>query len=304
MQKSSTSESHRAHVWGVIMVLLSAGGFSAKAIIIKLVYQYGEKVDVITLLMLRMIMALPFFLGVAFFHGGNSQHYQLKFREWLAILLLGFFGYYLASYLDFTGLKYIPASLERLLLFLYPTFVVILSALFGKRLISIKELLALLLTYGGTAFVFFNSVQDSSNNLIIGSVLVLSSALVFACFLMGSAKMINRIGSARFTAYSMTVACLVAISHYALQHGVKWPDVAPDVFFLVLVMAIMSTVLPAFFMNAGIQRIGAGRASIISTTGPICTLFLAYWVLGEVISSAQIIGTLLVLSGVYVISRK
>lgn len=220
------------------------------------------------------------------------------------ILGLGILGYYIASLLDFEGLQYIPAKLERLILFLYPTFVVLFSAGIQRKTINRHQALALGLSYAGMILVFVeNMTPAEAPKLFLGSSLVFFSAIAFAFFLMGSGMMVKRIGSTRFTAYSMTVACLATGLHFVIQHGLSPLNLPDSVYWLALIMAIFSTVLPAFLMNAGIRRIGAGSASIISSTGPIGTLGLAFLLLGERLPLAQLAGTVLVLIGVYVISQ-
>lgn len=287
---------------GSSFVLIAALGFSAKAVIIKLAYSYSSQVDAITLMALRMLIALPIFLLVAFWHR-NSSHLALTLKDGIGIMLLGSLGYYLASYLDFTGLQYVSAGLERVILFLYPTFVVLFSALIFRRPITLREMMALLLCYAGMLWVFLENMQSGSHDIFKGSVLVLLSAISFALFLIGSGIMVKRIGSTRFTAFSMTIACFATLIHFVVTHNLELLDLPKQVYGLALLMAIFSTVLPAFLMNAGIRRIGSGSASIVSSAGPIGTLILAYIFLGELLTLAQIVGTLLILTGVYVASQ-
>ena len=300
----------RNRVIGYSLVLLGALGFSAKAILIKLAYTANVDVDAITLMALRMLFALPFFLLVAAWRNKQTPAQPLDKKQWAAFIVLGLMGYYIASYLDFIGLQYISAGLERVIIFLYPTFVVLFSAVVYRRRITARVGIALGLSYIGTMLVFIEHLTTASSGLLLGSALVLSSAVIFSWFVMGSGVMTQRIGSARFTAYTMTVASVATLAHFGFRHGVTlthsptlpyagWERVLS----LAFIMAIFSTVLPAFFMNAGIRRIGAGSASIISTTGPIATLVLAYLLLGEAITSIQLAGTFFVLAGVYVVSR-
>ncbi|MFA6052822.1 MAG: DMT family transporter [Methylobacter sp.] len=302
------SQNNRQAVIGCLFVLLGALGFSAKAVLIKLAYGYDHQLDAITLMLLRMAISLPFFLAVAVWSAKGSAKTEaaqrLNRQDWLMILGLGILGYYIASLLDFAGLQYISAGLERLILFLYPTFVVLFTAAIQRRAINRHQALALALSYAGMILVFVdNRAAMASSGLLMGSALVLASAIAFALFLMGSGMMVKRIGSTRFTAYSMTVACLATGLHFVIQHGVKLLNLPDSVYGLALIMAVFSTVLPAFLMNAGIRRIGAGSASIISSTGPIGTLALAFLLLGETLTLAQLAGTALVLTGVYVVSR-
>ncbi|MEQ1530295.1 MAG: DMT family transporter [Methylococcales bacterium] len=289
---------------GYGLILLGALGFSAKSIIIKLAYAQSVQLDAISLLALRMLFALPFFLLVAIWNNRKTSAQALQAKQWGLVILLGLIGYYVSSYLDFIGLQYISAGLERVILFLYPTFVVIFTASAHKRNITRREMVALLLSYAGMMLVFIEHLSLESSGLWLGSTLVLASAISFAFFTMGSGMMTKRIGSARFTAYTMTIASVATLVHFACLHGVLWVDFPVKVYGLALIMAIFATVLPAFFMNAGIRRIGAASASIISTTGPIATLVLAFFILNEAISLLQVAGTLFVLAGVYVVSRR
>jgi len=308
LTKASTE--HRNLVIGYGLVLLGALGFSAKAILIKLAYAANAEVDAITLMALRMLFALPFFLLVAIWHNNKTLALPLDKKQWGIVIVLGLMGYYIASYLDFIGLQYISAGLERVIIFLYPTFVVLFSALVYRRRITVRVGIALGLSYIGTLLVFIEHLSMATSGLLLGSGLVLGSAIIFSWFVMGSGVMTKRIGSARFTAYTMTVACVATLVHFAFQKGValtRLPSFPNDgwirVYSLALIMAVFSTVLPAFFMNAGIRRIGAGSAAIISTTGPIATLILAYLLLGEAITLLQLEGTFFVLAGVYAVSR-
>jgi drug/metabolite transporter (DMT)-like permease len=301
-------QNNRQAIIGYVFVLLGALGFSAKAVLIKLAYGYSHQLDAITLMGLRMAISLPFFFAVALWSASGSadtkEAQRLNRQDWLMIFGLGLLGYYIASLLDFLGLQYISAGLERLIIFLYPTFVVLFSAALQRRCINRHQAIALRLSYAGMILVFLdNMAVATSPGLLLGSSLVLCSAIAFAFFLMGSDLMVIRIGSARFTAYSMTVACLATGMHFVAQHGVKLLNLPHSVYWLALIMAIFSTVLPAFLMNAGIRRIGAGSASIISSIGPIGTLVLAFMLLGETLTAAQLAGTALVLIGVYVVSR-
>lgn len=301
--KNSTPDQRWDYYTGILFVLIGAISFSAKAVIIKLAYAYGAHVDAITLMTLRMVMALPFFITVAFWTQRHSSHKPLNRNDWIAIIYLGITGYYLASLLDFKGLQLISAGLERLILFLYPTFVVLFSALILKRRIHRSEILALLLSYSGILFVVLENISVESEKVITGSLLILGSAVAFAIFLLGSGEMIKRIGSTRFTAYAMTVSCLVTMIHYAMTHHFVILALPQQVYGLAFMLAIISTVIPAFLMNAGIRRIGASSTAILSSIGPISTLLIAYYLLDETVNNVQLTGTALVLLGVYLAGR-
>jgi drug/metabolite transporter (DMT)-like permease len=304
----TTKQYSQPVIVGCLFVLLAAFGFSAKAILVKLAYLDSPGLDAITLMLLRMTMSLPFFLIVAAWSNRWSKQtidtYRMGLQDWLLVIVLGFLGYYLSSMLDFEGLIYISAGLERLVLYLYPTFVVLLTAAYYRKAINRHQGFALLLTYAGIILVYANQkIQSNSPGLLIGSAFVASSAMTFAIFLVSSGVLIKRIGSIRFTAYTMTAACLLTGIHYLIRHGGYPLHLSAKVYGLAGMMAIFSTVLPSFLMNAGIQRIGAGSSAIISSAGPIGTLILAFIILDEALAMSQLAGTFLVLVGVYVVSR-
>jgi drug/metabolite transporter (DMT)-like permease len=287
---------------GVIFAVLGALGFSAKAVLIKLAYRYS--VDAATLLALRMLFSLPFFLAVGIWSQRHGGQVPLTRRDHAGVVMLGLLGYYLASYLDFLGLQYISAGLERLILFLYPTLVVLISALWLKRPIVRREGFALLLSYGGIALAFFNDSATAQNDIYLGAALIFASALAFAIYLIGGGQLIVRLGASRFTAYAMTVSVVAALAQFFLTHPVQALRQPAPVYWLSLTMAILSTVLPAFLMSAGIRRIGASRAALIATIGPVSTILLAHAFLGETISSLQMVGTVLVCTGTVMVSRR
>lgn len=291
-------------VTGCTLVLLGALGYSAKSILVKLAYLAAPQVDALSLMALRMAFSLPLLLPIIVWHQRNNSAPPLLASQWLAVIVLGLMGYYLAGYLDFSGLLYITAGLERVILFLYPTFVVLFSAVLYRRKISAWETFALILSYAGLLLIFAGQFSTASSRLVTGSALVLCSAVVFACFTMGSGVMVHRIGSSRFTAYTMAVAGIATLMHFAFVHKTGFNGFPSDIYLPTLLMAVFSTVLPAFFMNAGIRRIGAGPASVISTTGPVITLVLAYLLLNETITLLQLAGTALVLAGVYAVNRR
>ena len=286
-------------LFGVIFALLAAVGFSAKAILVKLAYH--DNVDAVTLLALRMAFSVPFFVGVAIW--AKRQHAEALGRhDRLMVLALGLIGYYLSSLLDFLGLQYISAGLERLILFLYPTMTVILSALIYKRAIGNKVLAAMALSYVGIVLVFLHDVEIKQSGILIGSSLVFASTLSYSIYLVGAGHSIARIGVARFTAYAMVVASAASLLQFALTHPLSALDLPVRVYELAIAMAIFSTVLPVFFLGYAIRRIGSGSASLIGTIGPISTIYMAYVFLGENMSLLRMVGSLLVLAGVLIIS--
>lgn len=302
MTSPTSQAGSRSTLIGSTLILLAAIGFSSKPILIKLAYAASTEVDAITLMTLRMVMSLPFFLVVALWRTEKpvAKHNTV---DWVALIILGVMGYYLASLLDFSGLAYIPAGLERLILFLYPTFVVLLTAFWYRKPISQIKRRALLLSYSGMILVFLqSSTNGNMHQLVLGSSLVLGSALVFALFLTGSGHFIPRFGARRFTAWSMSVACIATLAHFAALRPLEQLLVSPEIFALGAMLALFSTILPAFLMNIGIQKVGAANAAIVSAAGPVATLAMAFVILGETLSIMQIIGTIMILGGVLLIS--
>ena len=296
----------RQHLVGCGLVLLGAAGFSAKAILIKLAYATDNQLDAITLMALRMLFSLPFYLITVIWQYKTTAKTILTKKQRLSIIILGLIGYYFASYLDFLGLQTISAGLERLIIFSYPTFVVLLSALFFRKKITLPILIALSLSYIGILLVFIEQVSLTSENIWLGSAFVLSSSVVFSFFVIGSGEMLHSIGSARFTACSMTVACLATISHFAIQHDwfLTLSSLSPNIYLFGLLMAVFCTVLPSFLMNLGMKKVGANTSAILSSVGPIITLLLAQEFLQEMITPTQLLGTFFVLAGGLVVGLK
>lgn len=289
---------------GSLLVLLGALGFSSKAVLVKLAYGSSPQLDAITLMTLRMLFALPFFLLVAYWSRGRHEGARLNGHDSLLIAVLGVLGFYLAGILDFSGLAHISAGLERLILFLYPTLVVLFSALYYRRPIHHRERLALLLSYAGIAVVFSSQMTGHTTRFMLGAAQVFGAAVTFALYLMFSTRVVRRVGSLRFTAYAMSVASLATLLHFAASHELHALILPGEVYGLALLMALLATVIPAFLLNAGIHRIGAEPAAIISSSGPVATLLLAWLLLGETLSSVQLAGTALILSGVLISGRK
>ncbi|WP_243393325.1 DMT family transporter [Leptospira perolatii] len=288
---------------GFLFALLGTILFSSKGVMIKLVYQYN--VDSITVLALRMIFAIPFFAIVLYQESRNQSAKPIQKRHYGIVVLLSFLGYYLASFLDFWGLEYISASMERLVLFTFPALVLILSFVFlGKKIHSI-EAYAVALTYGGILLAFLPDATSKGGNLWIGGGLVFLSSLAYSIYLIGSGEMIPKLGSQRFTALLMLWSGAFVLVHFFLMKEFRllfqqpWP-----VYVYGFVLGFFTTVVPAFLTTAGIQRIGSKKAAIAGSAGPIFTLFLASIVLGEEITWENLAGTAFVLSGVLLLGKK
>ncbi|QSA99914.1 DMT family transporter [Methylomonas sp. EFPC1] len=298
----STTAFNRNRLFGFALATLAAIGFSGKAILVKLAYY--QPVDAVTLLALRMLFSAPFFLIVAWRHAGQKDLRLLNRRDYLALLILGFLGYYLSSLFDFIGLQYISAGLERLILFLYPTMVVVLSALLLGKPFGRKEVVALVLSYAGIGVVFFDEINIQSEHLLLGAGFVFASTLTYSAYLIGTGETVARIGASRFTAYAMLVACAATLLQFLLTHPPQALLLPMRVYQLSLLMAIFSTVLPVFMLSAAIKMIGSSHTSLIGSLGPVATLFMASYVLGEELTPAQIGGAALVMVGVLSLSWK
>jgi drug/metabolite transporter (DMT)-like permease len=285
---------------GATLAFMGAICFSAKAVMVKMAYAYH--VDALSLLSLRMLFSLPFFLMIAVYTNKKNPGVDLTKKDWLMVVLLGITGYYLASWFDFVGLQYITAGLERLILFIYPTLVVILSAVFFKKKIGRKEYFALGLTYAGILIVFMNDLNFSQKNIILGIVLIFGSALTYATYLMGSGELIPKLGSMRYTSYAMIISTIAVFLHFGVANSNSLWHFQYQVYLLSLVMAIFSTVIPGLLLSEGIRMIGSGRASIIGSVGPVSTIILAYIFLDEKLTFYQVLGTVLVLAGVLTVS--
>ncbi len=281
---------------GLTFAILAAVGFSAKAIFVKLAYVYP--VDAVTLLALRMAFSAPVFLTLSLWFGLNKTSSRLTRNDWFSVFGLGLLGYYLSSLLDFLGLQYISAGLERLILFLYPTIVVILSALYFSHRIDKKTIFAILLSYAGIALVFLQNITLTQKGIVLGSLLVFASTISYAVYLIGAGQSIARIGGMRFMAYAMSVASIATLIQFAAIHPLSKLQLPLQVYELGMAMAIFSTILPAFFLAASIRKMGAGLTSLIGSIGPLATIFMAHLFLGESISILQIAGSGLVLIGV------
>lgn len=288
---------------GVAFVLIGALLFSAKAVVVKLTYRY--EISPIGSLFFRMLFAFPFLVWMAWSAEKNSERTILTKKDYWNVLLMGVVGYYLASLFDFLGLKYISAGLERIILFIYPTLVVLLSFFFLKKKIHVREVFSLILTYTGVFLAYGQDVQlGSPKDVSLGAFFILLSALTYAIYLMGSGSIIPKLGAKRFTAWALIISSIVVFLHF-LIFGTYQELIQPMSFYLLaFVMGTVNTVVPAVFVSEGIKRVGSKTAAIVGSVGPMSTLFLAYWLLEEPITILHSIGTLFVLTGVFWISTR
>lgn len=284
---------------GLALAAFGAIAFSGKAIIVKLAYRHG--VDAVTLLMYRMLFALPMFAALAWW-GGRGRP-ALKRRDWVAVLGLGFCGYYLASYLDFVGLQYITASLERLVLYLNPTLVLLLGWLLLGRKVSTRQAGAMAISYAGIALVFGHELRLEGRDVLLGTALVFASALSYAIYLVYSGQVVSRIGSLRLTGAATSVACVLCIGQFALLRPLAAAQVAEPVLWLSLLNAVACTFVPVLAVMLAIERIGATLTALTGMLGPLATIAMGVVFLGEPMNHWIIAGTALVLGGVWWLAR-
>jgi drug/metabolite transporter (DMT)-like permease len=298
--------SYRA--WGSAFALVGVLAFSFRPILIKLSYAAGmaaaHPVSPTTLLFLRMSLALPFFVVIAFFLRGKEP--RLTARDWAGIAGLGFIGYYAASFLDFIGLQYIGAGVGRLIMFLYPTLVVLLSFVFLRKAPSRRELLALALCYAGIALVVSNQAGGGAEGrlFVFGVLLTFSSALCYSIYLVASSQLVKRVGSMRFTAYTMVVSSIPALAQFFVLEPLSALELPAAVWGYMVLLATFSTVLPVFLQAEALKRIGASHFALIGAVGPVSVALTSTLGLGEPFTWVQAMGGLLVILGVLLVSRR
>ncbi|MEN3295485.1 MAG: hypothetical protein V7642_4738 [Burkholderiales bacterium] len=285
---------------GLAIAIVGAIFFSAKAVVAKLIYRYH--VDAVTLIAFRMLFALPFFAAIAIWKAKTEQ--PLTNAERAKIIVMGLLGYYLSSFLDFIGLQYISAGLERLILFLTPSFVLLMSVFFLKKKIRLVEWLALGTAYLGTMLVFLHDAMIGGSNVPLGGAFVLASAISYAIYLILSGEMVRRAGALRLVAYAMCVSSAACIVQFFLLRPTSMLVQPTEVYGLSLINAVFCTVLPVILTMIAVERIGAATTSQAGMIGPVSTLFLAAVVLDEPITGIQLAGTALVLTGIYLLSKK
>lgn len=290
---------------GPLFAVLGVFGFSVKAILIKLAYAW-HPIDAVTLLALRMLFSAPFFVAMALWASRRAGARPLSRADWKSIVVLGFIGYYLASLLDFMGLAYISASLERLVLFLYPTMVVVLSALTLRQRITRRAALALLLSYAGIALVFVRDLEGARDAAALwtGGALVFAGAALYAVYLVAAGGVIARIGSMRFISYAMLASTVFVLLQFAATRDIALLRVPAPVYALSLAMAVVSTVLPTWLIAEAIDRIGANSSSLIGSLGPVFTIGLGVAILDEPVHPMQLAGAALVLVGVMLVTLR
>ncbi len=290
---------------GALCAVLGVLGFSFKAILIKLAYA-AYPVDAVTLLALRMLYSAPFFVAMAWWAGRSPSTRPLSRDDRMQLALRGFVGYYLASLLDFMGLEHVTAAFERLVLFLYPTIVVLLSAAWLRVRITRRIVVALVVSYAGIALVFASDLRSTGDPqaVLTGGALVFGSAFLYAVYLVRAGPVIGRIGSMRFIAWAMIVSSVFVLAQFVLTRPLAALAVPPAIHLLVLAMAVFSTVLPTWLIAEAVQRIGANASSQVGSLGPVFTIFLGALLLDEPVRAIQLLGAALVLLGVTLVARR
>ena len=295
------SAARRLALSGLALAAIGAVAASGKAIIVKLAYRHG--VDAMSLLALRMLVAFPFFVLMGLWAARHSTS-TLGLRDWLQVAGLGFTGYYLSSYLDFLGLAYISATLERLILYLSPTMVMLIALLVLGQRPSRGQLLALLLSYAGVLLAFGHDIAFDGQRTLIGSALVFAGALSYAIYLFGSGQVVARIGTLRLTAYASGIASVLCVGQYLLTRPAsELLAFSAPVYWLSLLNGTVCTALPVLAIMTGVKRIGPSLAAQVSMLGPVSTIVLSVWLLAEPMGLWQSVGTVLVLAGVLLVGR-
>jgi drug/metabolite transporter (DMT)-like permease len=283
----------------LLLATFGAIAFSGKAIIVKLAYRYG--VDAVTLIMYRMLFALPIFAVMAWWASRGKP--PLTRKDWLGVLWLGFTGYYLASFLDFAGLAFISASLERLILYLNPTLVLLLGLVMYKRRIGGPQIIGMAISYCGVVLVFGHEITLQGSDAAWGALLVFLSAVSYALYLVYSGEMVRRLGSLRLVGLATTVACLCCLLQFVLLRPLSAAAVAPEVIWLSLLNATLCTAVPVLMVMMAIERIGASMAAQTGMVGPMSTILMGVVILGEPFTAWVAAGTVLVIAGIFVFTR-
>jgi drug/metabolite transporter (DMT)-like permease len=277
--------------------------FSTKAVLIKLMYQY--EVDTFGIIALRMLLSAPIYIAVAIWLAVKKDNIPLTAKEMASIGGLGILSYYVSSMLDFWGLKYISAGVERLILFTYPTFVLLFSFLFFQKKITKIQIIAVVLTYIGVAITFVaEKGLGEQTNLLLGASLIFTCAITYSFFVIGTGELAKKYGSIKFTCYAVLAATIPALIQSYVHDGMDIFNHPKEVYTLATWLALIATVIPTFLIVEGIGLVGANNSGIIGFVGPVWTIFLANWVLNEPITALQLVGTGVVLAGVALISWK
>jgi drug/metabolite transporter (DMT)-like permease len=282
--------------------------FSTKAIWIKLCFRESN-INATTLLMLRMLLSLPFYLIIFWSIQSNGKAAQASKKTYLWAIAMGILGYYLSSLFDFIGLQYVSAGIERIILFIYPTLAVLINYWIFKVPIMQKQWWAILVTYLGIGVAYWSEINQFQQTelFIFGSIMVLLCGITYAMYLVGTGKLIPKLGATQYTSIAMLSASAGIFTHYCITESIKeipsYLDPQHPIFFYVLGLALFATVIPSFLLSTGMKRIGSNDLAIVTSIGPVATLFQARYLLEEPFSLLQILGTVLVIIGVLMVKK-
>jgi drug/metabolite transporter (DMT)-like permease len=292
-------------IGGVLLSMAGAVCFSTKAVFVKLTYATGHDIDPVTLLALRMIFSLPFFLVSAALTSQQKENKKFTAKQWISVAVIGMLGYYVSSFLDFLGLQYVSAGIERLILFTFPTFVLVISVVLLKKPAQGVQWLAVALTYIGLLVAFGSEARiNPTREFFVGSLCIFICAITYAMYVAGSGQLIPVVGAVKFNSYAMSFAALAVVIHYFLSGEQSLLGLPTIVYLYAIAMALIGTVLPSYLVALGIKRLGSNVAAIIASIGPVSTIIQARYFLGESFSLLQGMGTLFILAGVLLISWK
>lgn len=292
-------------ITGFAITFIGAILFSTKAIAVKVAFR-NTSMNGLTLLTLRLLFSLPFYVIAAWIAASKKNSASLTVRQWIYIILLGLFGYYLSSLFDFIGLQYISAGLERLILFLYPSFAVLINAWVFRQPVNRTQKIALILTYAGILLAYAGEfrIDTGNSNFIWGSFLIFLCAVTYAIYIAGSGSMIPQVGASRFTAYAMLAATAGVFIHYAIQENAQLFQLSSVHWVYGVYLAVFATVLPTFMLSFGMKHIGTNNVAIISAIGPVSTILQAHFILDEPLFVEQLLGTTLVIAGILLTAGK
>ena len=286
---------------GIVLTLLGAALFSTKAVFVKLAYDYD--VAPISLLGLRMAFSLPFFLGIGLYQARNTRpDVPMDARAYVIASAVGLIGYYVASFMDFAGLRYLSAGMERIILFVYPTIVLVAQRLLFGTATTRMQWVATVVSYCGILVAFSDGDLSSGSDFWRGAALVFVSAVAYSAYVIGSGRMTPRYGTIRFTTVAMVAAAVGVLTHVYLS-GATLFGLAPEVYAYAVVIAIVCTVIPTYLVADGIKHAGAGDAAIVGAVGPVVTIGLEYALLPERLTPLQLFGGALVIAGVVLVAR-
>jgi len=301
MQSASAAHHHRRYLYGILMAGVGSMLFSGKAILVKLAFGYGANAE--TLIALRMLMALPLFWSIYWWEWRRKQMSPLTWLDRGKLFSLGFLGYFLSSYLDFLGLQYISVGLERIVLYLTPTIVLVISYFILQKPISRMQWYALVVGYLGVTVVFIQDASSTGIHAWLGMLLVFGSACSYAMYMIGSGEMVRRIGSVRLVVYASSASAVLSLAQSTIYDpSAIFNQVAP-IYWLSLLNASLCTVIPMLLIMIAINRIGSPLVAQAGILGPVSTIFMGYLILSEPVTWTQIGGMTLVIAAMWLLVR-